>query len=227
MVARGLYVPAGWYMVERALGGASRHLRLGLYCSLPCLLGAGEELAVGEATHAARLGLPTDTARDRARLLERVQTLLHQGATIRQAGDALDVPTSTLRAWLRAAGIRVGTDGTLTGGPPTPTQAAPEDGADAGACGKHQKRPLAGMLTADRPPISVLNELVQAGVLTDVCWDGQATGPAHAPTFTATVSAHEVRAGQTREGHGSGATKSAARAQAAGKLLGQLSTTTA
>ena len=34
MVERGVWVPAGWYLLERAPGGRGRHLRLGLYCSL-------------------------------------------------------------------------------------------------------------------------------------------------------------------------------------------------
>jgi hypothetical protein len=212
MVARGLYVPAGWYMVERALGGAARHLRLGLYCSLPCLLEAGDQLAVGEAEHAKRLGLPVDTARERARLVERVQTLLHQGATIRQAGDAVGVPTSTLRAWLRAAGIRVGTDGTLTG------ESAPGGSTSGAGAGRSGKSP-AELLAAGRPALSVLNELVQAGAVTNVAWSGQAAGPPHAPVFTATVTAHHEATGQALHGEGSGATKAAARSAAAEQLL--------
>jgi hypothetical protein len=127
---RGLWVPEGWYVVERALGGGARHLRLGLYCSLPCLeQAAGGHLAEGAVSAP---GTHADLARDKGRIVERAETLLHQGMTIRAAGDALDVPTSTLRHWLREAGIRVGPDGTLTGpapGAPTPdaTRSAPTD----------------------------------------------------------------------------------------------------
>lgn len=32
------YVPAGWYGLDRALGGPEKHQRLGLYCSLDCLI---------------------------------------------------------------------------------------------------------------------------------------------------------------------------------------------
>ena len=102
-------------MLERAVGGGGRHLRIGLYCSLDCLATAGDSLAEAERAAGARQGLPVGVERDRARLVDIAQTLLHQGATIRAAGDELDVPTSTLRHWLREAGVRVGGDGTLTG----------------------------------------------------------------------------------------------------------------
>lgn len=34
----GQYVPEGWYGLSRALGGPEKHHRLGLYCSLECLI---------------------------------------------------------------------------------------------------------------------------------------------------------------------------------------------
>jgi len=84
-----------------------------------------------------RRGLPADAARGRARLVEVGQTLLHHGATIRAAGDELGMPTSTLRHWLREAGVRVGADGTLSGSagpaPSRPGKGKKEHGG--GACG--------------------------------------------------------------------------------------------
>ncbi|MEV4245868.1 hypothetical protein AB0J63_20945 [Streptosporangium canum] len=44
---RGVWVPAGWYLLERAPGGKGRHLRLGLYCSVACLIAAGQMLEEG------------------------------------------------------------------------------------------------------------------------------------------------------------------------------------
>jgi transposase-like protein len=131
LTARGRWVPAGWYVLERAAGGGARHLRAGLYCSLDCLAAAGSDLAAAEQDATARRGLPAEAARDRARLVEIAQTLLHQGATIRAAGDELGVATSTLRHWLREAGVRVGADGTLTGSAAPPL---PPSGPDARRC---------------------------------------------------------------------------------------------
>ncbi|MGH9068518.1 MAG: hypothetical protein ACRD0J_13680 [Acidimicrobiales bacterium] len=197
LVARERWVPAGWYMVERSLGGGGHHLRLGLYCSVDCMLGAGEELTVGEAAHAERLGLPSHTARDQARVVDKVVTLLHQGATVRQAGDALGVPTSTLRVWLRSAGIKVGTTGTL--GPPPP----------------RPERPILPGIN----PVSRCNEAAQAGLLSELSWATEATGPPHAPSFTVTVRATWVRDGRGVSAQGQGSTKVGAKAVAAAELL--------
>src|SRR5260221_5590651 len=131
LTARGRWVPAGWYVLERAAGGGARHLRVGLYCSLDCLAAAGSDLAAAEQDAGARRGLPPGAARDPARLTEVAQTLLHQGATIRAAGDELGVPTSALRHWLRAAGVQVGADGTLIGSASTaPPSARPDEHSD-------------------------------------------------------------------------------------------------
>ncbi|MBA3490377.1 MAG: hypothetical protein H0T78_12720 [Longispora sp.] len=205
MVTRGLWVPAGWYLLERSVGGAGRHLRLGLYCSLACLIQAKDDLTVGAATHSDRLGLPAEDPRARQRLLDIAQTLLHAGSTIRAAGDALGVPTSTLRHWLREAGIVVGADGTLTGNPKTkPTSTPPVT-----ITGSHTK-----------PPVSVLNELTQVGQITSPAWETATTGPPHAPTFTVTVTT------TTDNGPisvcGSGPTKTIAKTQAAQQLLTHL-----
>jgi hypothetical protein len=37
------------------------------------------------------------TDRDRARVTEIARTMMHSGMTVRQAGDHLEIPTSTLR----------------------------------------------------------------------------------------------------------------------------------
>jgi hypothetical protein len=73
-------------VLERAVGGGGRHLRVGLYCSLDCLAAAGDRLAGAERDAGGRRGLPVGVERDRARLVEIAQTLLHQGAMIRAAG---------------------------------------------------------------------------------------------------------------------------------------------
>lgn len=117
---RGKWLPAGWYTIQRAAGGAGRHLRLGVYCSLTCLADPGlEVLEVGEREHAARLGLPVNPARDRARIVDLATTYLHKGWSVRQIGDALDVQTAILNAWLREAGTIL-VRGTLTGAVPPP-----------------------------------------------------------------------------------------------------------
>ncbi|WP_068928036.1 putative dsRNA-binding protein [Planobispora rosea] len=133
----GLWVPAGWYLLERAPGGKGRHIRLGLYCSVACLVRAGEMLQAGAAEHAARLGLPTEeqVRRERNRAVETAQTLLAGGMTVRQAADSLNVPTFTLKVWLKEAGVH------LEPGPapapqktaPTPQKTAPTPRATAPA----------------------------------------------------------------------------------------------
>jgi hypothetical protein len=45
---KGHYVPRGWYSTRRHLGeGGNGAIRLGLFCSLPCLLAALTKLARG------------------------------------------------------------------------------------------------------------------------------------------------------------------------------------
>ncbi|MGN9788540.1 hypothetical protein ACTMTF_44565 [Nonomuraea sp. ZG12] len=105
---RGVWVPAGWYLLERAPGGKGRHIRLGLYCSVACLVRAGEMLEAGAAEHAARMDLPTeeDRRRERARVTDIAQTLLSGGLTIRQAAESLNVETFTLKTWRRKRASR-------------------------------------------------------------------------------------------------------------------------
>jgi ribonuclease R len=238
LTARGRWVPVGWYVLERAAGGGARHLRVGLYCSLDCLAAAGDDLAAAEQDAGVRRGLPADAARDRARLLETAQTLLHQGATIRAAGDELGLPTSTLRHWLREAGVRVGADGTLTGSvssPPLP--ATDEDvahndrdgGGHRDALGPAVPPPAgepAAPVPADaaaaaggRGPVQALNELAQAGYVTDLAWENAAEGEAHRPVFTCAVTARVTGIGGPVSARGTGGSKAAAKASAAAALL--------
>lgn len=241
LTVRGRWVPAGWYVLERAAGGGARHLRVGLYCSLGCLAAAGDDLAAAEQDAGARRGLPAVAVRDRARLVDTAQTLLHRGATIRAAGDELGVPTSTLRHWLREAGVRVGADGTLTGSavpvPPPETNETTIHNDRGG--GGHAAVPLpaptgapAALASADLPPpasaavgvspVQTLNELAQAGYVTDLAWESAAEGAAHRPLFTCTVTARVSGIAGPLSARGTGGSKAAAKASAAAALLAAL-----
>ncbi len=231
LTTRGRWVPAGWYVLERAVGGGGRHLRVGLYCSLNCLAAAGDGLAEAERDAGARRGLPAGGERDRARLVETAQTLLHQGATIRAAGDQLDVPTSTLRHWLREAGVRVGADGTLTGSadpapPPGMTSTDPADHEPGTAAGQGTS-PAAGRPQPAPPavggsPVQTLNELAQAGYVAGVAWETGAEGAAHQPLFTCSVTVTVTGIAGLVRAQGTGGSKAAAKASAAAALLAAL-----
>ncbi len=231
LTARGRWIPAGWYVLERAAGGGGRHLRVGLYCSLDCLAAAGGGLAAAEQGAGARLGLPAGAARGRARLVEIAQTLLHQGATIRAAGDELGVPTSTLRHWLREAGVRVGADGTLTGSAapaPSPPGKDKEDGG--GACGKAAGPGTPAAASGPPPapaviggaPVQALHELAQAGYVTGLAWETGVDGAAHRPVFSCTVTARVTGIAGPVRAQGTGGSKTAAKASAAAALLAGL-----
>ncbi|MGW0593107.1 putative dsRNA-binding protein [Streptosporangium sp. NPDC002607] len=199
---RGVWVPAGWYLLERAPGGKGRHIRLGLYCSVACLVRAGEMLEAGAAEHAARMDLPTeeDRRRERARVVDIAQTLLSGGLTIRQAAESLKVETFTLKAWLKEAGIQI-----------SPAAAAPVTAGSSGGAGP-----------GERHPVSVVNELTQQGRIEAVTWQVESTGPSHAPAFTAAASTRLLATNTPVRGEGSGASKAAARAAAAAALLAHL-----
>ncbi len=231
LTTRGRWIPAGWYVLERAVGGGGRHLRVGLYCSLDCLAAAEDRLAEAERDAGARRGLPAGGERDRARLVEIAQTLLHQGATIRAAGDQLDVPTSTLRHWLREAGVRVGADGTLTG----PADPAPRPGmtgrdqgdGEPGAAAAHGASQAAGGVqpapqATSGSPVQTLNELAQAGYVAGLSWETGTEGPAHQPLFTCTVTATATGVAGPVRARGVGGSKAAAKASAAAALLAAL-----
>jgi hypothetical protein len=196
MVARGRWVPAGWYLLERAVGGAGKHLRLGVYCSVDCLVRAKDALAEG-----ARRGVlaAETTDRDRTRLTEIARTMMHAGMTVRQAGDHLEIPTSTLRHWLREAGLELGPNGTLADQEPAPAKAKPTGRGSA---------------------VSALNELNQADAVSDIHFEFDVHGPPHAPTFACT--AWLTSAGERRRATEIGDTKAAAKASAARALLDQV-----
>jgi hypothetical protein len=191
-----------------------------LYCSLPCLeqAAAGHlaEGAVARATNAQATnahGGQADPVREKTRMVERAETLLHRGMTIRAAGDALEVPTSTLRHWLREAGIRVGPDGTLTG----PARESPVPDAEpertAGPDGRRPAEP------ADHATLGELNHLVQLGYLTDVTWSFATDGPAHSRIFRAVATGRMSGVPGELTGAGSAGTKAGAKAAAARALL--------
>ncbi|GGL50109.1 putative dsRNA-binding protein [Planomonospora parontospora] len=207
---RGIWVPAGWYLLERAPGGRGRHLRLGLYCSVTCLIQAGQMLEEGAAAHAQRMSLPSeeDRRRERQRVVDVAQTLLSDGMSVRQAADSLKVPTFTLRTWLKEAGIRI-------------DQAAAAQ--EAARIAVATTAVSAGEpLTVEHHPISVLNEQEQQGRISPLEWQVTSTGPSHAPAFTATVSTRIITDDRSVSATGTGASKAAARAAAAAALLSEL-----
>ena len=230
LAARGRWIPAGWYVLERAAGGGGRHLRVGLYCSLGCLAAAARgDLAEAEQDAGARHGLPAGPARGRARLVEIAQTLLHQGATIRAAGEELGVPTSTLRHWLREAGVRVGANGTLTGSAaPAPPGKDEDDAARGMAAGPGTPAPTAAGEPPPAPaavsgaPVQALHELAQAGYVTDLAWETEVDGAAHRPVFSCTVTARVTGIAGPAHARGTGGSKAAAKASAAAALLARL-----
>lgn len=214
LTTRAYNVPAGWYLLDRAPGGRGRHLRLGMYCSLACLLQHADQLRAGEREHAEHLGLAADPDRDRARLLERADTMLAAGLTLRQTADTLDITPTALRTWLRAAGK-----------PTRPTDhAEPAHPAPGG---------VSGMPTTDGPggapsPISVLHQLRDAGHLLALAITvTSADGPEHQRTFTAEARAETppdntgTNAGAITA-RGAGPTKTAAKTAAATVLLRKL-----
>jgi hypothetical protein len=230
LTTRGRWIPAGWYVLERAVGGGGRHLRVGLYCSLGCLTAAGDGLAAAERDAGTRRGLPAGVERDRARLMEIAQTLLHQGATIRAAGDQLDVPTSTLRHWLRETGVRVGADGTLTGSadPAPPGMTSKDQAGDkpSGPAGQGTSPAASGSQPAPPAsggsPVQTLNELAQAGYVAGLAWETGAEGASHQPLFTCTVTATVTGIAGLVRARGTGGSKVAAKASAAAVLLAAL-----
>ncbi|MFC4059085.1 putative dsRNA-binding protein [Planomonospora corallina] len=200
-VERGLWVPTGWYLLERAPGGRSRHLRLGLYCSVACLVQAGRMLEEGAAIHARCTDLPSeeDRRRERRRVIEISQTLLSGGMSIREAAGSLGIPAFTLRSWLKEAGITV----------------------ERAAVPQETTRPAA---PAGHHPVSVLNEWAQQGRITAPEWEMASSGPPHAPAFTATVSARPAGADLALSASGEGTSKTEARTAAAAALLALIGT---
>jgi hypothetical protein len=197
IAATGRWVPTGWYMVERSVGGSGTHRRLGLYCSLECLMGAREAFEHAEAAHNRLIGLADDPARARERLVETAQTLLATGMSVRAVGDELGVPTKALRAMLTAAGLEL-------------PAAPPPDGTPTAAGSKN--------------PLMLINELVQRGRLREVIWSVTNTGPAHRPVFTARVGAEawSTAGWKPVSVQGQASSKAAARTAAAEALAAAL-----
>jgi hypothetical protein len=198
----GRWVPAGWYTLERSVGGGGKSRRLGLYCSVACIIDSEERIKAGEAAHDRLIGVAENPGQRAERLVELARKLLYDGQmTLRQVGDELDVPTSALRQLLQRAGIEI---------PPTPAPAhrAEKPGADP-----------------DKPALMVIHELTQTGRLREVEWSEEGTGPAHAPTFTVRVTAQA----RTPDGgfrpftaEASAGAKMAAKASAGAALIVQL-----
>jgi superfamily II DNA or RNA helicase len=77
-----------------------------------------------------------------------------------------------------------------------------------------------GRTAADRSPVAVLNERAQTGVISDLCYSHDASGPPHAPVFTCTAAC--AHATGTYACAAEGRTKNEAKAAAAVGLLDQI-----
>jgi hypothetical protein len=73
---------------------------------------------------------------------------------------------------------------------------------------------------ADRSPVTVLNERVQAGVISDLYYRHDASGPPHAPVFTCTAGCAHATGSYTCAAEGR--TKNEAKTAAAAGLLDQI-----
>lgn len=71
-------------------------------------------------------------------------------------------------------------------------------------------------------PVQTLNELAQAGYVTDLAWESAAEGAAHRPVFSCTVTAKVSGITGTVSARGTGGSKAAAKASAAAALLAGL-----
>ena len=190
--------------------------RLGLYCRLDCLWEARDVLSAGDREHTRRGGRPVDPVRDRARVVETAETLLHRGVSVRRVAETLDVDRRQLEHWLTEAGL-------IT---PTPTVAASADAATAAVSGlaapaaRDVTARIDEGLAAGTPSVSLAHELVQIGAITALTWSHVQDGPSHEPRFTATVTTtvDEKPCGGT----GTAATKASARTAAAEDLLARL-----
>lgn len=206
----GTFVPAGWYTVNRALGGHVKHRRLGLYCTLACLMKAHRQLQAGAAEHADYLGLPADDRAVLDSLFEEAHRyVVGDKLSVRDAGNLLGVPTRVLRDWFHSAGISV-TDAVTDAVPGgTTAQTGPETIADFLRAKRHS------------PAVSVIGELKDATHLTALDWVYAATGPAHQPTFTCTVAV-TTAAGESIVQRAQGSKKPMAKSAAAEQLITRL-----
>ena len=73
--------------------------------------------------------------------------------------------------------------------------------------------------TADRSSVTVLNERAQTGIISDLCYEHDASGPPHAPVFTCTASCAHATGSYTCAAEGR--TKNKAKTAAAAGLLDQ------
>ena len=74
--------------------------------------------------------------------------------------------------------------------------------------------------TADRSSVTVLNERAQTGIISDLCYEHDASGPPHAPVFTCTASCAHATGSYTCAAEGR--TKNKAKTAAAAGLLDQI-----
>lgn len=203
----GTFVPAGWYSIHRAIGAQEQQRRLGLYCTLTCLIKAQRHLQEGAATHADELGLPANDRAVLESLFEQAHRyILEDGFSVRDAGDLLGIPTDVLRSWFASAGI------SLTTGAVEPT-IHPQ-------VSENMAEFLAGQ--TGRSPLSTVNELKQKRFLAKMTWGESVTGPAHSPVFTCTGKA-TLADGRVVELRARGRSKSAAKTAAAQRIVDSLS----
>lgn len=209
----GRVAPAGWYLLRRAAADMGELLHLGAYCTLPCLMSDQRRLEEKAAVHGGRLGLPEDDLTHRRKQLENALGLMHQGLTIRQAGDIAEIKTATLRNWLSSASIAIDSNGRLLGAV-TPGQSQKQSPAPI--------KSFKSSHTGGNSPISAVNELEQIRMLLDLRWVPARTGPAHDPRFTMTVTAVRADTNTRIQATGTAARKADAKAQAAEALLNEL-----
>ena len=156
-------------------------------------------------------------------------------STPMMAGGVLSM-YSQARGWPTARYIETGErsalaflpapDGLVVG---APSRAATAKAARAGAAlallrdlappARSQTRD-SGRTTADRSPVTVLNERAQTGVISDLCYEHDASGPPHAPVFTCTASCAHATGSYTCAAEGR--TKNEAKTAAAAGLLDQI-----
>ncbi|OLM09779.1 hypothetical protein Ae706Ps2_6241 [Pseudonocardia sp. Ae706_Ps2] len=192
LTAVGISVPTGWYLLERSPGGGGRHLRLGMYCSLACVLSAAEDLKLGEKEHAGRLGTPADAERDRARILERAETMIRRGMSAKAAADVLQVPPAALRTWLKAAGVAVVPD--------SAESAAESVGSAASRAAVTPVFAAPGSV----PPPAAGTGRAGAGAVQAAAASQVGPGAGHSADVTAGVTAGVVSGSGSARGEGSG-----------------------
>ncbi|MFG2767840.1 dsRNA-binding motif domain-containing protein [Streptomyces rubiginosohelvolus] len=211
-IGRG--APAHWYLLAQGNADGTATDLIGAYCTRYCLTRSWEGTASGRLPGAR--APEEEDLRERREQLEQLLGLLHQGQTVRQAGDRVGLSTRTVQTWLRTARIPI-VDGRLAGvDPALPPRQPPSPPAQ----GLRAVHPASTALGA-------LNELKQSYWLLDLTWsDPVASGPPHDPQFTYTVSATRADSGTTVTATATASQKTAARQHAARNLLDQLTEST-